>query len=113
MENSQNKLNRIKEFIDNWIRNTKERGKMYGSLSEIEAQWWVLDRIYLILEDVPETENFWGDFLCEKGFGAKNASIVVKELKTESPYSELNKLRNEFEEWRAKKIKKIKKLNNT
>ncbi len=110
MESSFNKLDQIKQFINSYIQSTKERGRMHGSIAEIESQWWVLDQISFILEDISIEEKMsldWGAFLASKGFGAKNATHVIEEKKTVDPYSELNKLRNEYETWRKEKNTKF------
>jgi hypothetical protein len=109
-ESSDEKITQIKSFIDMYIESSKERGKMYGSISEIESKWQVLDHIYFILENIPY-ENIgsiiWGAFLSTKGYGSKRASTIFVDKKLEDPYSALVELRNEYEEWRKTKITEL------
>jgi hypothetical protein len=83
---------------------------MYGSIEALETQWDVLDHIYLILEDLYDGRHdlAWGWFLMHyKGFGAKSADFIIKEMNPSDPYLELAKLRDEYEQWRRKEIRKI------
>ena len=111
MNNPSKKIEEIQKFIEEWIKNTKTRGKMYGDISQIEAQWWVLDFIYCMLEDLPDLNivGLKADFNISKGFGTKNFTHVIKDANPENPYLELNKLRDEFEKYRDEKIKEMKK----
>ena len=107
MKKENEKLKRIQEFIKKYIESTKQRGKMHGDISEIESQWWVIDHIYFILEDIldeDKTSVSFGAFLLSKGFGAKSAARIITEKKSKEPYQELIRLRNEYEKWRKKKI---------
>ncbi len=116
MADAQTKLDEIRQFIDNYIKSTKERGKMHGSIAEIESQWWVLDLIYFLLEDISTNDKNkldWGAFLSSKGFGAKNAAYIVADMKPADPYLELSKLRTEYEAWRKAKIDKMKVSNQS
>jgi len=100
----------IKSFIAMFFESSKHRGRMYGSVSDLESQWHVLDQIYYILESVPQ-ENIsdiaWGSFLCKKGYGAKSAATIIEESKADDPYAALAQLRTEYEEWRSAKIQKF------
>lgn len=101
------KIHEIREFIDTFITASKKRGKMYGSISDIESQWYVLDQINFILEGVPKElvgTVAWGTFLSYKGYGAKSAASIIDEGSFDDPYTVLTNLRNEYEEWRAQKI---------
>ena len=102
-----NKLKSIKEFMDGYIASSKVRGRMYGSPTELESQWWVLDQIFFIVEGISEENQVaisWGTFLATKGFSARSASSVIVEKGDKSPYETLTKLRNEYEAWRTQKI---------
>jgi len=107
-ESSSEKIAQIRTFIEMYIESSKKRGKMYGSISEIECQWHVLDHIYCILENVPNDKIgsiSWGAFLTTKGYSAnKELCTVFAEKKLKDPYSALVKLRNEYEEWRKNKL---------
>jgi len=104
----QSKLEQIRLYIDDFNKGVKDRGRMYGTIPQIEAKWWVLDQIYCLLEGIPVT-NFWGPFLASKGFGSASASRRIKEMNLKNPYLKLMELRNEFERWRKKEINKLKK----
>jgi hypothetical protein len=111
MENSQEKLDKIRAFITNYVKYSKERGRMYGTIAMLEMNWVLLDRIYFILEELEDVErdcNFTA-FLISKGYGPMSTSQIIEEInpKAKDPYAELNKLRNEYEEWRSEEIKKI------
>ena len=109
MTDSLEKIKKIKSFITNYIIRSKERGNMYGSIAELESNWDLLDHIYCILEELEDVENDcnFTAFLLSKGYGVKSAASIIKEIKSKDPYTELNKLRNEYEEWRSKKIEKL------
>jgi len=110
------KLAQIKDFIEMYMHSSKQRGKMYGSISEIECQWYVLDFIYCILENVPNDKISlisWGAFLTTKGYSTnKELCIVFDEKKLKDPYSALVKLRDEYEEWRKEKLASLRRDNS-
>ncbi len=103
MLNAEKKLKEIKKFALNYIKWSQERGKMYGSVAEIESNWVVLDNIFFILRDLHEEMNDYNfsAFLRTKGFGAKRASSVIAEMELDDPFLELNNLWNEYLEWRT------------
>lgn len=106
-KSSSEKLSLIEQFYYRYLEASKKRPKMYGSVSELESNWRLLDDIYFVLENIPEEKNYfrWSDFLVEKGFGSMSFDIRAKERRIQDPYSELVKLRNEYEEWREKSRK--------
>ena len=69
---------------------------MYGSISELEINWNLLNQIYFILNSVHDKYNEFNfaNFLIEKSYGAKNAAMVINESSVENPYLELNNLWN-------------------
>ena len=105
------KIRKIKKFINDYIKYSKTRGRMYGSIEALETQWEVLDYIYFILEELYDVRDDlrWGKFMMDyKGFGAKSADRIIKETNPPDPYLELVKMRDEYEQWRRKEIRKIK-----
>ena len=88
---------------------------MYGSLSELESNWNLLDQIYFVMETLPVEKNHfqWNDYIRLMGYkvGAISLSDWIEKRKPDDPYAELIKLRNEYETWREKnrKLKKYKK----
>jgi len=104
------KIREIKKFIKDYIKYSKTRGRMYGSIEALETQLDVLDHIYLILEDLDDVRHdlAWGIWMMDhKRFGAKSADLIIKEMNPPDPYLELSKLRNEYEQWRKKEIRRI------
>jgi len=104
------KIKEIKKFINDYIKYSKTRGRMYGSIEALETQWNVLDHVYLILEDLSDMKHdlAWGRFMMDyKGFGAKSADHIIREMNPPDPYLQLSKLRNEYEQWRKKEIRRI------
>ncbi len=103
------KLNKISEFIDNYFKWSQERGKMYGSIEQLESNWCILNRIYFILNGLDDCEEqySYSEFLKNKGFGAKSATTIIKERKIEDDYLELNEIWNEYILWRNKAIKAV------
>jgi hypothetical protein len=105
-------IEQIRKFVVDYIASTKRRSKVHGSFDQIESQWWVLDFIFLFLENIPKEEHQsfnMGTFGVLKGFSAKSWSRIIEEKRSKDPYGELVKLRNEYEEWRDKKIEEFKK----
>ena len=103
------KIREIKKFIKDYMKYSKPRGRMYGNVEALETQWQLLDYTYFILEDLYDVRNDlrWGKFMMDyKGFGAKGADLIIKEMNPSDPYLELTKLRNEYEQWRKKEIKR-------
>lgn len=103
------KLHKIRQFIDDYMEWSQKRGPMYGTIDTLEQNWILLDCIHFILNDLYEERNRFNfsEFLVSKGFGAKNATMIIKERNPKDPYLELNKLWNEYLEWRKLKIDKV------
>ena len=115
MEKAPRKIDEIQEFIDDYMRRSKTRGRMYGSIEALETQWQVLDYVYFILEDLYDVRDDlrWGKFMMDyKGFGAKNADLIIREMNPSDPYLELANLRDEYEQWRKKEIRRIRSCKN-
>jgi hypothetical protein len=104
MSNAEQVLNEVKQFIENYIKRSQERGEMYGSIEEIESNWNILNKINFIIKGIDDEGVSFSDFLLYKGFGAKRASTIIKEKKAEDKYLELTKLWEEYTEWRQIKI---------
>jgi hypothetical protein len=110
------KIGQIRTYVKETMENSKKRSNMYGNLREIEVQWLILDDVYMILEDIPWNKRFnfrMADFGFLKGFSAKAYSTIIREMNPADPYLELIKLRNEYEEWREKRIAEFKKNPNS
>ena len=108
MNNSDIKIKKIKKFIDDYVKNSQLRGSMYGSIGQLESNWVLLNQISFILDDIEDKKhdiNF-AAYLCEKGFGTKDAKMIVDEKNTDTPYLELNKMWNDYIEWKNKKTKR-------
>ena len=101
MNEAHEKLNEIKRFMKNYVEWSQQRGIMYGSIAELESNWRLLDNLFFILNNLHEEMNDFNfsAFLKHKGFGAKNATLVIKEKKPDNPYLELNNLWNEYIDW--------------
>jgi hypothetical protein len=99
-------LSKIDKFVQDYINSSQQRGKMYGTIEMLESNWVLLDHLYFILHGLDDLEEHYNfrEFLISQGFGAKNAAMVIKELNSENPYLELNKMWNEYIEWRAARI---------
>ena len=68
---------------------------------------YLLNHIYFILNSLHDKIHEYGfsSFLQSKDFGAKGAAMVIQEKNYKDPYLELNKLWNEYTDWREKKIR--------
>ncbi len=106
MDDAIKKINSVAQFIDNYFRLSQERGKMYGSIEEIESNWCLLNKIFFLLHGLENEEKKFSfqEFLFIKGFGAKRVSTVIKQESNVEPYSKLNQIWNEYLEWRNSKI---------
>ena len=107
MSDSTKKIEEIRNFIKTYIKASQQRGKMYGTISELESNWILLDNLIFILEgwQDKQQEIDFSAFLRSKGYGAKSASMVINEGNFDEPYIELNKVWNEYVGWRDNKIK--------
>jgi type IV secretory pathway TrbF-like protein len=106
MDKHKRKLQEIDKFITDYVQWTQQRGKMYGSLAQLESNWKLLDTISLIIldkSDKIDDVNF-SLFLMEKGFGSRSAARTIEENESENPYEKLNILWNEYLGWRNKKL---------
>lgn len=109
MNDSNQKIKKIQDFIDEFMMWSQKKGQMFGSLEVVEHNWILLDHIYFILHDLYDEQKKYNfhRFLDSKGFGAKDATTVIQEKNVENPYLELNKLWEEYLEWRQPKIEEI------
>ena len=75
MHTQNKKLSKIQEFIANYYQQTQKRGKMYGSIYELESNWNLLDHIFFILSDLEEDMHQYNfpAYLRHEGYGAKSA----------------------------------------
>ena len=101
-------IRNIKQFIEQYMEHSQKRGRMYGSIRELESNWILLDHVSFILNSLEERwdEMNFATFLCSKGFGAKSASQFIEEEKSQEPYLALNNLWNEYIKWRTPNITK-------
>ena len=111
MRSPEQKLSEIKKVVDNVICGIKTKPLMWGSIEEIEANFFLLDSLDLILS-IEESDSYrelsWRAFLSYKGgFGPRSASAVIREKKYDDPNKELSKLREEYYLWRSMMITSI------
>lgn len=107
MDNPTSIIDEIKQFIEEYMTHSQKRGEMYGSIEMLESNWILLNHLYFIVNGLSdhEEQNSFREFLIVKGFGSKNAAMIIREQNLESPYLELNNIWTEYSEWRDNRIK--------
>lgn len=110
MATGSSKMSKIKELIDSFYQTTRTRPLAFGTIEDIEANYYVIDHIDLIIKyrEVDYEELSWQAFLFYKGLGNMSASDVIKREVSKAPYEELNRLREEYLQWRDAKISSLK-----
>lgn len=108
MGSQSKKLDEIQSFISDYYDQSQKRGKMYGSISELESNWNLLDQIFFLLNDLQEKmhEYNFAAYLRQKGYGAKSAAMIINENQLDDPYKELNDLWSAYLSWRKPLIRK-------
>jgi hypothetical protein len=113
MDEQNKKLELIKEIIDNFKLFSMERPGMYGGFEDIEANFWIVDNIDLILK-YGVVKNYrelsWSSFLAFKSEDyciVGQAYKILKERNEDSSDSEFKKLREEYYKWREIKLEYI------
>jgi hypothetical protein len=108
MRKSEEKIEKIREYLSIIYRTFEKRPGMLGTPEEVCAVLNCLDRIVEILNDNEPSqagaEVYWGDFLVEKRLivGAENRLKKVLRENAED-YSYLQELRQEYLHWRKTK----------
>lgn len=106
MDNSTDKLKKIKWIIETTKCGIKETPHAYGEIEEIEASFFLLDFVDLIIycDEFKYSELSWGAFLSNKGGYRSNLNASERIRKKFSNYDdrhrELMKLRDEYYIWR-------------
>jgi len=102
------KLSDIKKIIDDFYTTIKTCPLSFGSVEDIEANFFIIDHIDLIInyQQIEYDELSWQSFLFYKGFGNTTATSIIKNNASDH-YKELNNLREEYVLWRNAKLESL------
>lgn len=105
---------KIINLINNFNVTISSRPVTFGSIEDIEANFFLVDQIDMILKghDKDYRELSWQEFLLFKGYGNKSASDAIRSLKVDNIYNCFSALRAEYFDWREAKILSISDSNN-
>lgn len=98
----------ISKFIEDFMRESKLDPEAYGSVEVLERKWEALDKFWFIIigkhyKGIPfSTINYPPDF----SFGVNTYAMVARERNPYNPYMELLNIRDGYEGWRKKAMKK-------
>ncbi len=110
MGDESKKIIKTIQFIENYIKSSKDNYSLFTTPMTLESQWVLLDSFYFDIEDGYEKLSVtFGDFSSLKGFGAALFAFgIQRDYPDKEPYHLLIKFRNEYELWREEKIKEAK-----
>lgn len=103
MEETEKKLKYIKKIVDDFNYFIDVNPRFLGTIKEIEANFFIIDRLNFILKygiEIDHSEHSWVAFLSFKEFiKGSNISISNTIKENEEQYRLLKELRREYDEW--------------